>query len=76
MNLLEELVENGKRMEKKLDDLTTRLDKVLERSSEEAAEGTMTDRDLNHILMQDDIIAGIDAWNASRGHRRGKRRAA
>jgi len=30
-------------------------------------DGVMTDRDLNHILMQDDIIAGIDAWN--REHR-------
>ena len=26
-------------------------------------DGVMTDRDMNLILMQDDILAGIDAWN-------------
>ena len=75
MTLLEELIEQGKRMELKLDELTTRLDKALERPAGDEGDGTMTDRDLNHILAQDNIIAGIDAWNAQAKDRR-KRRAA
>jgi hypothetical protein len=72
VNILQELIEQGKRMEAKLDELHARLDKAMEREPD----GIMTDRDLNHILMQDDIIAGIDAWNKDHRPPRRPRRAA
>jgi hypothetical protein len=73
VKILQELIEHGKRMEAKLDELHARLDKALEREPD----GIMTDRDLNHILAQDDIIAGINAWNKDhRPPRRKARRAA
>ena len=76
---LKELLEMGRRMERKLNELGAKQDKLAKRLEasigiQAMEESKMTDLDRTMIVNSDDVLGSITNWNRSR--RPTKRRAA